>query len=92
MSTTYRLTGQGTRWSIKRWRQLAKDNGFRVLAHPQDGHWMLDTPGGVVHLSGGKRSLNYFDRYGGNDPQPLLDALDIINQGWLSEHDEGYFA
>lgn len=99
MSTMYRLTGRGTRWTKAKWQKFADHNGF-TLERGKKGsdNLVLSTEGGYVHLYAsppspvkGEVHYNDFERFGGNDPQPVLDALDECGQPCLSEHDEGYF-
>ena len=91
MSTEYRLRGQGVRWSEKRWRALAKIHDFTIEV--KDKHLMATDGTNYVHIypNASRTAWNYFERWGANNSQFLLDALDADDQPWLSELDEGYY-
>lgn len=57
-----------------------------------DEHLPLTDGHSFLHAFTGDGSDSVIVRYGGNDPQPILEALEEhFDEAILSEHDEAYF-
>ena len=93
MSTVYRLSNRESALPKAVFLAKLEERGIRVAEAKPNGHvcvsdgtnflWCYPSEDGTVAD---------FERFGGSDPRPLLDAVeDLCEETVLSEHDDGFF-